>query len=518
MPSTESSIVALALLLVAGVVWCMPRLVTTARTRNVTLACLALAATLVHVDFFHYHGPRGAVHWWEFYHYFVGTKYFPELGYTALYEASIVADAEDDALHAPQRELIRSMRTYRLEPRSAVLTRAATIKSTFTPARWRAFKADVAVFRNAAPVAWYASVPLQDHGLNATPPNVLLLGTLANWLARVDAHMFCSWFAWGDIALFALGAWLLGRWLGPPSAFGILFFWAINPLNSYTMVGGAYLRQVYVTLCVLAIGALVRRRQLLASACLAAASALTVLPGLLALGHIVGSRFGDGPERRRGLAFAGVFCTVCLGLALITSLAVKAPSDANCWSAFRTKISLHAHQATLNNVGLEYALGFSDTHNAQAVAASWPNGARLHWPTAMARTRRLRALPLEVLRTSALVLAIATAAYAGAPATMASGLMVLFAVLDVSAYYYTLLCLVPLLFGFERRYVAATCLAFSAIWLLGLVPSVRMVLDRYFFGASVTTGILLSTTCLISLFDGLRADRRKARAAATSPT
>ena len=41
---------------------------------------------------FHY---SDFVHRWEFFHYYMGGKYLPELGYTKLYACTAVVDAED---------------------------------------------------------------------------------------------------------------------------------------------------------------------------------------------------------------------------------------------------------------------------------------------------------------------------------------------------------------------------------------------------------------------------------------
>ena len=49
--------------------------------------------------FFHF---RNYIHVWDTYHYYVGSKYFPELSYDRLYECASVADAEDPGA-APSR-------------------------------------------------------------------------------------------------------------------------------------------------------------------------------------------------------------------------------------------------------------------------------------------------------------------------------------------------------------------------------------------------------------------------------
>jgi hypothetical protein len=64
--------------------------------RSVLLAVLAVAAVLsvaVYLDFgvFRY---GTYLNEWDFYHYYLGSKYAPELGYTRLYGATLLADRE----------------------------------------------------------------------------------------------------------------------------------------------------------------------------------------------------------------------------------------------------------------------------------------------------------------------------------------------------------------------------------------------------------------------------------------
>ncbi|MBI1950157.1 MAG: hypothetical protein HYS34_02185, partial [Acidobacteria bacterium] len=56
------------------------------------LGGLAVAALLLHADFL----VRERFNINEFYHYYVGTRYCPEVGHSGLYDATVVADYEDD--------------------------------------------------------------------------------------------------------------------------------------------------------------------------------------------------------------------------------------------------------------------------------------------------------------------------------------------------------------------------------------------------------------------------------------
>ena len=45
------------------------------------------------------------VHHWEQFHYFLGSKYFPEVGYDGIYVASLAAERELDLGHGVQSHM-----------------------------------------------------------------------------------------------------------------------------------------------------------------------------------------------------------------------------------------------------------------------------------------------------------------------------------------------------------------------------------------------------------------------------
>ena len=105
------------------------------------VALVALAAVgFVNFGFFHVI-PRQQIHYWDAFHYFVGAKYLPELGYTRLYEATYVAGRELGAFGAIER--IRDLPTY--QARDVRSIDAAAVRGRFTDARWRALRASVPV-------------------------------------------------------------------------------------------------------------------------------------------------------------------------------------------------------------------------------------------------------------------------------------------------------------------------------------------------------------------------------------
>ena len=63
------------------------------RLRGILLGVVGALGALGWTNFLLFHGER-YVHPTDFYHYYMGAKYQAELGYTRLYECTVVADLE----------------------------------------------------------------------------------------------------------------------------------------------------------------------------------------------------------------------------------------------------------------------------------------------------------------------------------------------------------------------------------------------------------------------------------------
>ena len=132
------------------------------RLRWLVLAVLALAA-LGFVNFGFFHPGQGHVHYWDAFHYFMGAKYLPELGYSKLYEATYAAGRELGAFDYVTH--LRDLETYALREASSV--DQSEVRNRFRPERWEAFKRDLAYW---GPHINEWQNLLQDHGYNDPPP------------------------------------------------------------------------------------------------------------------------------------------------------------------------------------------------------------------------------------------------------------------------------------------------------------------------------------------------------------
>ncbi len=126
---------------------------------------MGLLSAAAFFGFGQFHGGR-LVHAWDSFHYVVGAKYFPELGYTGLYEAALAAERAAGLLPPGTTVPLRNLSTNAIETTSAD-DALAKWPARLGP-RWEAFVTDVLWFRAEAGPETFRRM-LLDHGYNATP-------------------------------------------------------------------------------------------------------------------------------------------------------------------------------------------------------------------------------------------------------------------------------------------------------------------------------------------------------------
>ena len=126
---------------------------------------LALASVAGYFNFGQFRYDDGFVNPWEHFHFFLGSKYLPELGYDGLYVATLIA-IDDRYPGAIVDTEVRDLMNFDMNTAILYFGEREAIKSRFTPARWAEFDRDVHF------LSVYYRLPmvriLQDHG-NQTP-------------------------------------------------------------------------------------------------------------------------------------------------------------------------------------------------------------------------------------------------------------------------------------------------------------------------------------------------------------
>jgi len=127
---------------------------------------LALASVAGYFNFGQFRSEGGFVNPWEHFHFFLGSKYLPEVGYDGLYVATLTA-INDRYPGAIVDTEVRDLMTFDMNTAILYFDQREAIKSRFTPERWVEFDRDVQLlsFNYQLPMA----AILQDHGNTGSP-------------------------------------------------------------------------------------------------------------------------------------------------------------------------------------------------------------------------------------------------------------------------------------------------------------------------------------------------------------
>jgi len=319
----------------------------------VALALLASAATYNFFRWQHAHG----IHAHEFFHYYLGAKYFPELGYAALYECALVAVTEGRPDAASRAYEIRDLRSIERRQRIVPARVAPDCHARFEPARWAAFRRDTRFFAGLLPPERFARV-LTDQGLNASPVWLAMGHPIAEWtpvhleslrrLARLDLAVM--------IAGFAAVAWAFG----PVGLALAMLAWAANPLARYEWVGDAPLRHLWLGSLLVGLALLRRARPGAAGVLLAASALLRLFPVLFALGPAARAARTAVTERRLEPGFLRYAASGTAAGLLMLAVAIAANGrGAAVVPEFAGEMASYATLKARNSMGLRALLTFT---------------------------------------------------------------------------------------------------------------------------------------------------------------
>jgi hypothetical protein len=317
--------------------------------RRRRLALLGILAATAFGSYF-YFWRFARLHVQDTFHYYVGSKYFPELGYYGLYDCTL--QALDDAGRADLAALphVRNLGTMALEPPPRALARGPACKQGFSPERWREFAADVRWFQARVPGGGWAHV-MEDHGYHPSPVWTLFGRPLASAIpvkgagTRVLARL--------DPAL-VLGAFLfVGFTVGWETACLAAIVWGTGFLWRYSWIGDAFLRHLWLASSFVGLALLYRRRHAGAGACLATAALLRVFPAVFSAGWAVHAL----RELLRTRATSQAMRRFVAGSALAAAVLVAASVPVSgrglaVWPEFADKITRFADQGAVNKMGL----------------------------------------------------------------------------------------------------------------------------------------------------------------------
>jgi hypothetical protein len=453
------------------------------------------------------------LHFHEFFHYYLGAKYFRELGYEGLYDCTALADAEIAAeqgvpprISGYVRDLhdVLTDKTYDEAKRHC----REELRPGISAARWASFENDLRELQRLVRDDWW-NIVVHDAGFNPPPSWVVVDSAIANVipirLGTSPTFLFATML---DMVLVLACFRALRRFFGAAAAAMAVIYFGASFISTYGWTGGAFLRYTWVASIVFALAATVRGHWMLAGALFAAATCDRLFPLGFAIGAVLplAVRAMRSPDdRRRLLRFATGFSGVVAVLVVLSTVLFGVES----WHVFFWRILRHGDVYFVMNIGLKKVLTWRDWvasqrfhgHDGMQSFHDW----NLHLRSTWANMRPV-AIPMQIA-------AVAGAAYAGSQrrpheSAILFGVVVMFFLGMPGNYYYVVLALVPALLLRAaataptprrrlREYAALT--AFSAFWMTTLISS-RLSSDDIVYDHLICVALLVFLTAWIALW------------------
>jgi len=332
----------------------------------------------------------------EFYHYYLGSKYSKELGYTRLYDCTLVAEIENGRKSQVADREFRDLRVNLIKQAkdTYILTEPERCIKRFTPERWVDFKKDIDWFYHSAAGSYWERMQ-QDHGYNP-PPVWTMTGKALAVLHPADDGFFkllASIDVMFQAGMVALLFWAFGWRVGLTGA----VFWGCNAAANFYWTGGAFLRQDWIFLAVASVCLARKRFFFLAGFALMWSALLRVFPAALYGGWVAmvvlyfierlrGRPPADGdkpgllsllhPSHRRLIAGS------VTAIALLVPASMAATEGLTAYKEFWAHIQVHNKTPLTNHMGLptilthtwEGRMRFTRNENLDDAFELWKKG------------------------------------------------------------------------------------------------------------------------------------------------
>jgi len=439
------------------------------------LVWVILASATTWVNFGVFHSSR-VVHYWDTFHYYIGSKYFEENEYERLYECVLAADYQDRGESDLQKRKIRDLVDNRLHFVSTddALRYQKSCAEHFSPERWEAFRHDMRSFRSVMGSGWWRDM-LMDHGYNASPISNMIAAFLTNigWedqvpaisSAKVDPNELKVFrkrifrYAMIDLSLYA-GAFLLILW-----AFGLratalsVLVWGTGYPWAYFWTGGSFARVPWIFMAVAAVALLKKGYPLLSGFALSWSALLRLFPAALAGGPIAAviDRFVRRKKIQRPWLDASdkrFIAGGVLGLLVLIGASV-AVNGVDAHPQFLTNTLKHSETPLTNHMGLPTILSYKPSKVGRFTKDSSLEDPWKKWKQARQETKHDRRWLHGLLLLSMFVL-LALAGRRLAPwAVLASSSILIIGFFELTCYYYSFIILMAPLAIERMRYTVA---------------------------------------------------------------
>ena len=307
-------------------------------------------------------------HRWDQYHYYMGAKYFREMGYDGLYKCAVVAqdelgnvsyvdedtgrlshiDMSKEVRHADKK--IRNLGGDNLlMPASSILEHPEICKAHFSAERWEAYKNDVKFFRTASDKTYWEDMQ-KDHGYNP-PPVWTIMGKAFAELHPASTR-YLQLLAGLDL-VYLLGTFVALWWAFGWRVFAVAgVFWGCQASAPFYWTGGAFLRQDWLFFLTLSIALIRKQRFKLGGASLVYSGMLRIFPGLVVVGPLVVAGASLVRKRRLEHSHRQMLLGGVLAFAVLLPASLKVAGTDSYQQFYKHTLQVHDQTPLTNHMGL----------------------------------------------------------------------------------------------------------------------------------------------------------------------
>jgi hypothetical protein len=359
------------------------------------IAALSVSAALAFASFYNLGHPQfwnakesrpEFVHTWDMRVYYPFTKYFEEIGYDGVYEASVEAYVESvpgTTLESIGNTEIRSMKTHRMQRVSDVANEIANVSKRFSKERWEEFKRDMTYFREVMGAQYLTTH--HDHGSNATPVWVLFAKLIFDGRPASEGVLVFG----GLVDAFLLAGAFAAMWWAyglVPALLAMVVFGANDFYMFGTNWGGATLRHDWLAYLAVGVCMLKKERWVLGGVFFGLSTMIRAFPGAALIGVVLPALWWlygrwqakDLPglkellERNQSAVKVLLGAAGCMLFAFALSTALL---GFDAWVVWWKKIILLNADVGLNDVALKSLVGGNDG----STAGTLNNRALVYW-------------------------------------------------------------------------------------------------------------------------------------------
>lgn len=429
------------------------------RVRNVILGVMGVLAFATYFNF-------GAFHFWGFihghdtFHYYVGSKYFKELGYERLYECVAVADSEEPSLRRRvELRKLTNLYTNQVETTADILAHPERCKSHFTAARWASFAQDLRYLRTLETPRRWDDAQL-DHGFNATPVWNIMGTLLSNTgpASRMQVLVLNSIDCLLVIFL-ALMIWWAFGWR--VLAVALLVF-ATNHPGRWAWTGGSFLRWDWLFWMGTAVCLAKTERFFLAGMCLAYSTLLRIFPIFMFVAPLLALGYHYYKHRQLERRFLRFFMGAAVAVAILLPVSVVAAGGIQAYPAFVHNTVKHQNTPLTNYVGLRTVVSYRPSEAGRLMVDNRLVDSWSPWKAARIKSfRQAKPLYFAIVISCLAIVGLAVRKSHPWEAIALSSILIFFGV-ELTNYYYSFLIVVALLYA-KREVAGRWLLAASAV-------------------------------------------------------